>query len=274
MKDHATTIAERIALHSRGFILVMTGAGVSAASGLATFRGTDPGAIWSRDVTEIGTRAWFSERPVEWWLWFLDRFGDVLEARPNPAHRALAAIERWQIEHGGRFLLVTQNVDTLHEQAGSRELIKVHGSADRVRCSRYGCPLGSPVGSIPVADIDFRPLRAKPATENLPRCPECESIIRAHALLFDEYYDEHHDYEFARVREALETATLIVFIGTSFSVGVTDLATSTARSRRLPAISIDPMMTPPRGVDPFPESAETILPRVAVLLERTGHPAR
>ena len=77
-----------------GKLLVVTGAGVSLASGIPTFRGTDPGAIWKSNLTELATFAFFQSDPVESWRFYLDRFDLVRDARPNPAHRALAAIDR------------------------------------------------------------------------------------------------------------------------------------------------------------------------------------
>src|SRR5258705_13860977 len=110
----------------RGLIVVITGAGISLASGIPTFRGNDPGAIWARDITEMATLRYYLSDPVGSWRWYRQRFLGVLAARPNPAHRALAAIERWQATRRGDILLVTQNIDTLHEQAGSARLRKVH----------------------------------------------------------------------------------------------------------------------------------------------------
>src|SRR5512142_2502781 len=79
--------------HSRGRVVVVTGAGISLASGIPTFRGTDPGAIWKRDVTELGTFQYFSEDPLGSWRWYLSRFEKTVGARPNPAHTALVALE-------------------------------------------------------------------------------------------------------------------------------------------------------------------------------------
>src|SRR5690349_18291587 len=131
MEDDARTLAEALRRVGTGLVVAVTGAGVSAASGLPTFRGTDPGAIWSRDVTEVGTFRYFQRDPVAWWRWFADRFSGLTAARPNAGHRALAALERWQAgEPGGAsgsgnpgrqrgdFLLITQNIDSLHEDAG------------------------------------------------------------------------------------------------------------------------------------------------------------
>jgi NAD-dependent deacetylase len=167
-----------------GHLLVVTGAGVSLASGIPTFRGTDPGAIWKRDLTELATFAFFQSDPVESWRWYLDRFDLVRDARPNPAHHALAAIDRARGERGEDFLLVTQNIDTLHEAAGSSRLLKVHGSADRVRCSALGCRLGAPRGSVPFGRVDAAAFLARPCLDTLPRCPECEAPLRPHVLWF------------------------------------------------------------------------------------------
>jgi NAD-dependent deacetylase len=246
-----------------GLVVVVTGAGVSAASGLPLFRGTAPDAVWNRDVTEIGTNRFFERDPVTWWKWYLDSFAGLLDARPNAAHFALAALERWQVVRGGDFLLITQNIDTLHEQAGSQRLVKVHGTADRLRCSRPGCPLGAPSGSLPADEVDFTPFTSDPRRETLPRCPRCGALLRAHALLFDEFYDAHADYGFDRVRAALERMALAVFAGTSFSVGVTDLVLREALGWRLPVLSIDPAAPPPAaGVTAVQAAAEDVLPAV------------
>lgn len=235
----AEALAEALRGARRGLVVAITGAGVSAGSGLPTFR-SGPDAIWRRDDVETGTEAFFRERPVEHWRWYLERFRGILDARPNPAHHALAALERWQAGHGGRFLLVTQNIDTLHEQAGSEALIKVHGTADRFRCSRVGCRWGAPAGSIPRAEVDVAPFEDDPSPETVPRCPECGALLRAHALFFDELYDGHADYGFERVRRAFEEMALALFAGTSFAVGVTELALRSALFQKVPAYSVDP----------------------------------
>jgi NAD-dependent deacetylase len=266
MEGDAHLLAEAIRKAGTGLILVVTGAGVSAASGLPLFRGTDPGAIWNQDILEIGTVSYFRRHPVEWWQWFLSRFSGLEEAQPNAAHKALVDLERWQLGprgQGGDFLLVTQNVDTLHERAGSRRLIKVHGTSDRFRCSRDGCALGSPYGSIPAEEVDLTPFNRNPSRETLPHCPKCGSLIRPHVLLFDELYDEHEDYRFGEVRRAAERSALTVFAGTSFSVGVTELILREALGWRTPVVSIDPAAAPPvRGVTAVRAAAEEILPAV------------
>lgn len=249
-------------------VLVVTGAGISLASGIPTFRGTDPGAVWSVDVTTLGTNAYFEHDPVGSWRWYLTRFGGLAGKEPNPAHRALADLERVTTGQGRSFLLVTQNVDTLHEMAGSTELVKVHGSADRVRCAQKGCVNAAPRGSLPRADFDVRPFLAHPAIENIPRCPACNGLLRQHVLWFDEYYTGHEDYQFARVQRAMLRAGVVLFVGTSFSVGVTDNILS-ATLGRAPVWSIDPSgESPDRAVRVIAAKAEVVLPEVVAALLR------
>jgi NAD-dependent deacetylase len=260
-------LAEAIDAVGGGLLLVVTGAGVSAASGIATFRGTDENAIWKRDPIEMATRAYFEQDPVGQWTWYFARLESLFRARPNDAHYCLAMLERWQFARGGEFLLVTQNIDTLHEQAGSKALIKVHGTADRVRCTRYGCRLAAPSGSMPGDEAQIERFRRAPSRESLPRCPECGALLRAHVLFFDEYYHEHIDYGFADVERAAERMGLLLFVGTSLSVGATELVLCEATRRAVPAWSIDPDAVARAKLRPVAEPAERLLPAVC---ERLG----
>jgi NAD-dependent deacetylase len=249
----------------RELVLVVTGAGISLASGIPTFRGLDPHAVWARDVTELGTKAYFKRDPVGSWQFYLARFDAARNAKPNPGHDALVALERWQLERGGRYLLVTQNVDTLHRVAGSRELVEVHGAADRVRCSQHGCSFGAPRGSIPRAHIqaELDAFRAAPSDATVPRCAACGARLRQHVLWFDEMYTGHTDYQFERVQAAARDAAVVVFIGTSFAVGVTELVLDGAERRRRPTFSIDPGGLQPRpSVHVIAAAAEQALPRL------------
>lgn len=253
----------------RGPLVVVTGAGISLASGIPTFRGSDPGAVWKNDITELGTYRFFRQDPVESWLWSHRIFGALAGAEPNPAHHALARLERFQLARGGSFLLVTQNIDTLHERAGSRELVKVHGSADRYRCaSPLGCRNGAPDGTLRAEQVDFAPFMADPTLANIPRCPLCGDLLRRHVLWFDEYYNEHRDYQWERVQQAAQTMGLLVFVGTSFAVGVTELFLQAALFSRVPTYSIDPAGQRPHGrVEVIAERAEVLLPALVDRLE-------
>ena len=222
-------------------ILFVTGAGVSHASGIPTFRGSDFNAIWKKDPVEPGTLKYFQENPAGSWKWYLWRLDNTRDAKPNPGHFAIAALERYQVARGGDFLLVTQNVDTLHEKAGSKNMIKVHGTSDRFRCSRTGCLFGAPEGSIFVENVDLTAFRENPIEANVPRCAGCNSYLRFHGLWFDETYVGHRSYRWRDVCNAIETqAKLVVFAGTSFSVGVTDMVLHFGTARNLPIFNIDP----------------------------------
>ena len=252
-----------------GFLVVVSGAGISLASGIPTFRGTDPDAVWQRDVTELGTNRFFQSDPVGSWRWYTSRFDQVLDKRPNPAHCALVALERWLAGRGNRFLLVTQNVDTLHEDAGARQLIKVHGSADRARCTRDGCENAAPSGSVARRDLDMTRFYASPGFATLPKCPACGGLLRQHVLWFDEFYDEHHDYQWLRVLQAAEKMDMALFVGTSFSVGVTDLFLQSGLSRGIPVYAIDPgaRRPPYPAVTLLSEKCEVLLPAVCRSLQ-------
>ena len=224
-------------------LLVVTGAGVSLASGIPTFRGTDPGAVWSNDVLEKGTLAYFHRSPVDSWLWYLEKFGAHTTAKPNDAHYSLVMLEKmWQ----GDFLLMTQNVDTLHEQAGSQKLMKVHGSIDKVRCSRRGCPNAAPNGTISFSSVEQSLMHfvAGPTMKSIPRCSICHKLLRPHVLWFDEYYADHADYQYDRLTKFLKKFDVVMFIGTSIAVGAPENVFNVAKMDRKRIIIIDPAFKP------------------------------
>lgn len=245
-------------------VLVVTGAGISLASGIPTFRGTDPGAVWAHEVLEKGTWSYFRRDPVGSWSFYIQRFDSVFGAKPNPAHTALVDLEQATLARGARFLLVTQNVDGLHHQAGSQALVEVHGMARRLRCSARGCENAAPRGSLPLEPSMFDAFKDAPSKTTLPRCPACGAPLRAHVLWFDETYDQHVDYQIQRVVDAAWRADLIVFVGTSFSVGVTELILQAGRASQASIWSIDPGEAERlHGVISLREKAEELLPAVA-----------
>ena len=249
-------------------LLVVTGAGVSHASGIPTFRGNDVHAIWKKDVTELGTRRYFEADPVGSWRWYRSRFAKTHGAQPNDAHVALAELEQRQTGRG-QFLLVTQNIDGLHRAAGSKRVIEVHGRGDRVRCPTDGCPNAAPSGSIPRDLAAEEAFDANPCEATLPRCPECRAILRQHVLWFDEAYQEHDDYAFDLVAQASRLATAVWFIGTSLSVGITELVVRDALTRGRPVLVIDPHanMDLPLEIDVFAVKAEEALPAAVKVVD-------
>jgi NAD-dependent deacetylase len=265
--DPAKLVADALTAEGRQ-TLVLTGAGISLASGIPTFRGSDTGAVWATTAMARATWRHFQRQPADSWKWYRDRLGIALGARPNPAHVALTALDAWSAGRGHRLQLVTQNVDPLHERAGARALIKVHGSIDRARCSSPRCERGA-TDTTPLADLDFTSFDEAPTAAAIPRCPACASLMRPHVLWFDEHYGSHPAYEWDAVLAACETMTLALAVGTSFSVGVTDLVATTAAARRVPLIVIDPE-APSIALGPgavhLREKAEELLPAACALL--------
>jgi NAD-dependent deacetylase len=254
------------ALQSGGPTVVLTGAGVSLASGIPTFRGTDAGAVWASNVMARATLQHFRREPADSWSWYRQRHAQVLAAEPNAAHRALADLERWHAARGAGFQLITQNIDLLHEAAGARTLVKVHGSIDRARCVDPSCPEADT--TVPTASLDFTTFDAHPSEGTVPRCAACGALMRPHVLWFDEHYGSHPDYGWSDVLDACDAMRVVVAVGTSFSVGVTDLVVGEAARRGVPLFAIDPQGSSiaGRGVIGLREKAEELLPRVCALV--------
>lgn len=123
---------------THGNIVILTGAGISAESGLGTFR--DKGGIWEKfDWQKLATPQAFAADPHSVHAFYNARRDNLLAAEPNDAHRALAALETiWEGEERGGFLLVTQNIDDLHARGGSREVLHMHGELLKSRCNHCG----------------------------------------------------------------------------------------------------------------------------------------
>jgi NAD-dependent deacetylase len=164
-------LADRLARASR--VIALTGAGVSAASGIPTFRGAD--GLWKKMRAEtIATPEAFENDPRLVWEWYDWRRQMITGASPNAAHDVLA---RWTRERPG-FTLITQNVDGLHERAGADRLIRLHGSIWHVRCWQQ-CPEGR---------RDWRDTTA-PLPKLPPTCPHCGGIVRPGVVWFGESLD-------------------------------------------------------------------------------------
>ena len=172
-------------------MVILTGAGISAESGLSTFRDRD--GIWSRvRVEDVATPEAFARNP-EGVLDFYRQRLDIAAAGvvPNPAHYALARLER---EYPGRMLLVTQNIDDLHEQAGSERVLHMHGRLRATLCA--GCGRRWPDG--------------EPSWRSSPACPACGGGLRPDVVWFGE-----EPYGMPEIAEALATCRWFVSIGTS-----------------------------------------------------------
>jgi NAD-dependent deacetylase len=203
---------------SGGRVVALTGAGISAESGIPTFRGQD--GFWvvgSRNYMpqEMATHAMFLMEPAEVWRWYLHRFGVVRHAAPNAGHEALVRLER---ALGDRFTLVTQNIDGLHRRAGAspERTYCIHGDAAWVRCA-HDCG----VGLLPLPDLGPRDARSPLGAADQARltCTRCGGWLRPHVLWFDECYDEEN-YRFESTLRAASKADLLLVVGTS---GATNL---------------------------------------------------
>jgi NAD-dependent deacetylase len=177
-------------------VFVLTGAGISAESGLPTFRASD--GLWAgHRVEDVCTPEALEENPALVWEFYAMRRGDCAKAEPNAAHKALAELEE---KLGDRFFLCTQNVDDLHERAGSKRLVHMHGELYVSRCE-------AECGRPPVADrAVYRNL------EEVGRC-ECGARLRPHIVFFGEI-----PLEMSRIQREIDRCSVMVVIGTSGSV--------------------------------------------------------
>jgi NAD-dependent deacetylase len=198
-------------------VAVLTGAGVSAESGLATFRGPD--GLWEgQRVEDVATPRAFERDPVLVWRFYHMRRANLAAAAPNPGHHALAALER----HYGpdNFTLITQNVDGLHRAAGSQSVLEIHGTLRRVRCT--GCGAAEERGALPLPE--------------LPRCRACDALLRPDVVWFEEMLPQD---VWAEACHAAGYCDCFLVIGTSAIVYPAAGLTSLARANGAEVIEIN-----------------------------------
>jgi len=165
--DQAVPILQRA-----HYVGVLTGAGVSAESGIATFRGS--GGLWEgQRVEDVATPQAFRRDPGLVWRFYNQRRASLRTSQPNPGHHALYRLEARL--GSDRFALITQNVDGLHRAAGSRHVLELHGSLARVRCQECG-------------EVKYRP--ANEDLPPLPRCDRCSDLLRPDIVWFEEALPE------------------------------------------------------------------------------------
>ncbi len=197
MSDAPLTKAAR-ALTSAKHAIAFTGAGISAESGIPTFRGSGKDSLWSRfKPEELATPEAFERDPRRVWEWYVWRMNLIMRARPNPGHEALAKLEGLGIIKA----VVTQNVDGLHQRAGSRRVVELHGSIWRVKCSNPACT--------------FKARISEPPEEIPPKCPSCGHYLRPDVVWFGEPLPQD------AWREAVSLAKVsdaVLVIGTSGAV--------------------------------------------------------
>ncbi len=198
-------------LWTSGSWVFLTGAGVSAESGIPTFRGEEGyWTVGSREYrpTELATRAAFSSIPWEVWGWYLYRRAVCRAAAPNAAHIRLVQAQQ---ALGERFQLVTQNVDGLHLRAGSHSHFEIHGNIDHMRCWNECCARSWPIPFGPAFE------RGSAVSSELQAqlvCPSCQGLARPHILWFDECYSEEL-FRYTSSQQVASGCDVFVSIGTS-----------------------------------------------------------
>jgi NAD-dependent deacetylase len=213
-------------------IVVLTGAGVSAESGIATFRDKD--GIWAKvDLMDVATPEGFARNPRLVLDFYNRRRRDSRDAKPNAAHLALARLEAEHGANSGAVLVVTQNIDLLHEAAGTRSLIHMHGQADQSLCSR--CQARQPWGE-----------------EDLSVDLACASCGKAGGLRPDVVWFGEMPYHMDRIYEELGCAELFLSIGTSGNVY--PASGFVAEARRAGAHTVELNLEPSEGASLFHEA--------------------
>ena len=213
-------------------IVILTGAGISAESGISTFR--DKGGIWSKvDLSDVATPQGFARNPQLVLDFYNTRRRGAAAAKPNAAHVALARLEAEHVAGGGAVTLVTQNIDLLHEAAGSRNLIHMHGQADRMLCNR--CQTRHPWGP-----------------EDLSLDLACKSCGKAGGLRPDVVWFGEMPYHMDRIYEELGRADLFLSIGTSGNVY--PASGFVAEARRSGAHTVELNLEPSEGASLFHEA--------------------
>ncbi len=221
-----------------GLVVALTGAGISAESGIPTFRGKN--GYWTVGSVvyhpmELATAAAFARMPDDVWQWYLYRRTVCRAAAPNPAHEALVRLER---HAGDRFRLLTQNVDGLHLRAGSsrERTYQIHGNIDFMRCAGDCAP-----GAVPIPD-DVGELGAGETLDDRQRallvCPRCGGPARPHVLWFDEYYDEPH-YCWDSSLAAAAAASLLIIVGSTAQTNLPNHVAQLAAARGATIVNVN-----------------------------------
>ena len=209
------------ALREARLVAALTGAGISAESGLATFRDSQTG-LWARfDPHELATPTAFARNPKRVWDWYAWRREQVAAAQPNAGHVALAELER----RTPGFALITQNVDGLHQRAGSRNVVELHGNILRVKCSREGTLVAhwnAPANAV-------------------PRCANCGALLRPDVVWFEEMLPEQ---ALAAAEDAARRCNVLLVVGTSSEVYPAAALPALARRAGACVIEINPDETP------------------------------
>lgn len=232
-----------VALRDAKSVVVFTGAWVSAESGIPTYRsGND--ALWSNaDFERYANPRGYRRHAADAWQWYATRAGIARKANPNPGHVAIAEIER----RVPAFTLITQNIDGLHQRAGSQSVLEIHGTIARVRCFDCGVKFDWPE---PLGD---------------PVCAECRGLLRPDVVMFEEYLDHR---VLMKAQAAASECDLFISVGTSNLVAPASLMPQLALDRGARVAIVNPDLSgQPFGhrVTGLPGRAGDVLPRLVEL---------
>ena len=231
------------ALRANCRVAILTGAGISAESGVPTFRQAQTG-LWAKyDPLQLATPGAFQNDPKLVWDWYSWRRELISQSQPNPSHIALVDLEN----HYPEFTLITQNVDGLHQMAGSTAVIELHGNIFRTKCSRENRLI----------------LEEFEAAETPPRCPLCEAYLRPDVVWFGESLPEE---ELDRALQAASTCQAFISIGTSTLVEPAASLPFIALRNGAMVLEINPQTTPltPQASYLIRGKAGDVLPILAV----------
>jgi NAD-dependent deacetylase len=191
--DHKTREAASVLSRCRQLV-VFTGAGMSKESGIATFREAQQGLWEQYDPHELATIEGFMSNPELVWTWYQDRFGRISDVEPNAGHQAIAELE----QHVPRVVVITQNIDNLHREAGSSEVVELHGNWQLYKCLN---------GHTGFTMDDFCDQAEIP-----PRCPECSAMLRPDVVWFGEMLPQD---AWERAFDECQWASVMLVVGTS-----------------------------------------------------------
>jgi NAD-dependent deacetylase len=181
-------------------VVVLTGAGISTPSGIPDFRSPGSG-LWTRyDPMEVATLSVFRYHPERFFAWFQPMAAGLVQARPNPAHSALARLE----QTGYISAIITQNIDSLHQRSGSKNVIEVHGSLETLTC--IGCYQKYPASGF---------LEPYITSGQIPLCPDCNQILKPDAVLFEEQLPVR---AWQSAQQACRICRIIMVAGSSLEV--------------------------------------------------------
>jgi len=232
---------DQIAAHLLGRVLVLTGAGISVASGLPTFTG-NTGLYHGLNPYDLASPQAFRNQPVIVWNWYLMRIREGIKAKPNAAHTSLRELE----DISEAVTIVTSNVDPLHQLAGSKNVYQLHGDILETLCTNCRG----------VDDLEMSLVNEELTEETIPRCA-CGGMLRPNVVWFGEYpWTEALE----AVQSEMPKANIVLEVGVSGNVtyGFSQIA---ARNE-IPVIRINPDGEPEPGITLIKENSEVALPRL------------